>query len=170
MRFRFSIALWVICSGDLRAQSDTVRPPHADYAKHIYSPETNTFNFSYDYSNKWDLNGDGKMDSLYFIGNGGAHVYFFLRVILSSDGNVRDYPFLQLDMPWCESQESLQKRVPGIWPQFVPADFNNDGATDLYLDFDNPFGHLPKAWKALGIKTKRVIMSFSGGKLKIRNS
>lgn len=50
-----------------------------------------TLNYSYDeisqihnYSNNWDFDNDGIKDQIYFVGTSGAHVYYFLRVVLSS--------------------------------------------------------------------------------------
>lgn len=33
-------------------------------------------------------------------GNGGVHAFYYLRLILSSSGVAKDYPFLELDMPY----------------------------------------------------------------------
>ena len=49
--------------------------------KYSYNDSSQTHN----YSGNWDFDADGKADELYFIGNGGAHLYFHLRIILSSD-------------------------------------------------------------------------------------
>ena len=45
---------------------------------------------THDYSNNWDFDGDNVKDELYFIGNVGAHLYYQLRVILSSNKKVYD--------------------------------------------------------------------------------
>jgi len=140
------------------------------YMQDIYNPETRSVNASYNYSNNWDLDGDNKKDSLFFIGNGGVHTYFYLRVMLSSDHVVRDFTFIQLDMPYLQDKKLLEKygRNPGI--QFVVSDFDKDGIPDLYLNFNNSFGYIPKSFWRKGITTKCILMNFSGSKLKVRNS
>lgn len=152
----------------LYAQAESIKQPGEEYIKYIHNPQTHTTNLSYDYSNMWDIDGDSKKDSLLFIGNGGAHSYFFLRIILSIDHKVRDFPFIQLDMPYITDRTLFKELGKNISIQFVPSDFNNDGTIDLYLNFDNSFSKLPKRWKKKGIRTRNVIMSFKEAKLEIR--
>ena len=154
------------------AQTDSIASSKIEndkYQQPIYDPETGTVNLSYNYSNRWDLDGDKKPDSLFFIGNGGAHVYFYLRVVLSTDNITRNFPFIQLDFPYVDSKESLDKYGKNVIPQFVVHDFDKDGIPDLYLNFDNHFGSIPRAWKKKGIKAKYVVMSFARSELKVRN-
>jgi hypothetical protein len=141
--------------------------PNGEYMVYLYDPETKTVNPSYNYSNKWDLDCDGINDSFFFIGNGGAHVYFYPRIILSSDHKTRDYPFMQLDMPYFLGKEEMEKygRHPAI--QFVIDDLNKDGVLDIYLDFHDTLTPIPKSWRQRGIKTKFIVMSFPRGKLKV---
>ena len=142
---------------------------NGEYAQPKYNAQTRSTEFSYNYSNLWDLDGDGKKDSLYFIGNGGAHTYFYLSIALSSTHTLQDFFAIQLDMPYVGNSELLKAhgKNPGI--QFVAHDFNNDGSMDLYLNFDNPFGAIPKDWKQKGILTKYVVLSFAKGKLKVKD-
>ena len=169
MKPLFFIVPLLFCVVSMYAQTDAAKPPDAAYIRYIRHPKTNTLNLSYNYSNKWDMDGDGKMDSLYFIGNGGAHTYFFLRIILSSDQKIRDFPFIQLDMPYSGSKELLEHPRRNIAIQFVPDDFNADGVLDIYLNLDNAFSYTPKAWRRQGIKTKYVVISLKGAKLKVRD-
>ena len=140
-----------------------------EYMQDIYNPQTRSVNASYNYSNKWDLDGDNKKDSLFFIGNGAAHTYFFLRIMLSSDGLARDFSTVQIDMPYYLPVETLKQwgTNPGV--QFVVHDLNNDGVQDIYLNFNNPFGYIPEAWKIKAVKTKYVLLSFSGKKLNVKD-
>ena len=133
MRVLFTAWLLFACSASAYSQIDTPRLPNETYSQYILHPETKLANLSYNYSGKWDLDGDQKTDSLYFSGNGGAHAYFFLRVILRSDSKIRDFTFIQIDFPLIQNKKLLLEagRNPAL--QFVPDDFNNDGITDLYL-------------------------------------
>ena len=71
--------------------------------KYSYNDATQT----HGYSGNWDLDGDGKADSLYFTGNGGVHLYFSLNIVLSSDNKLRDYNFILLDMPVLGSKSAI---------------------------------------------------------------
>ena len=151
------------------AQTDSVSIINKPNAQYIYNSQTRSSNLSYNYSNKWDFDGDKKMDSLYFIGNGGAHAYFYLQIILSSDGLTRSLPTVQIDMPYPATAEALKKssKNPGV--QFVVSDFNKDGNEDIYLNFNNPFGVIPKSWKNKAVKTKHVLLSFIGNKINVKD-
>lgn len=61
-----------------------------------------TLTYSYDnisqihnYSNNWDFDKDGIKDELYFVGTGGAHLYYFLKVVLSTDKKSREFNFIE---------------------------------------------------------------------------
>lgn len=167
------ILVSLVCSSQAQQLPDGSydTPPilNNPYVKYIYDPTTLSTNFSYDYSNQWDLDGDGNNDSLYFIGNDGAHTYFYLRIILSTDHKVRDFTTPQIDFPLPGNKEALDKCGESPALQFVVHDFNKDGTSDIYLNFDNPYESIPKSWKQKGITKKCVVMSFAKGKLKISN-
>lgn len=143
--------------------------PNQKYTKEIYDPVSELYNSSLDYSNMWDLDGDGKNDSVFFIGNGGAHVFYYLRVLLSSNSLVQDFPEVQLDMPYFNEKEVLDKYPSSPSVQFVVFDFDKDGTLDIYLNFDNHFGSIPKKWKRQGVTSKYVVMNFSEKKLKVKD-
>ena len=136
------------------------------YAQNIYNPYTKSFNLSHNYSGKWDFDGDGKNDSLFFIGNGGAHAYFYPKIILSANGSEKNYPAVQLDMPYFKNRAVLNEygKTPAV--QLVIDDLDKDGITDIYFNFDHPSASVPKEWKRKGIHTKYVVVSFASGILK----
>ena len=135
----------------------------------IYNPRTKSINGSFNYSNKWDLDGDDKKDSLFFIGNGGVHAYFYLRIILSSDHVARDFTSIQLDMPYFHDKKLLEQYGKNPAIQFVVNDFDKNGIPDLFLNFNNPFGSIPKKLRRKSVTSKYIIMSFNGSKLNVRD-
>ncbi len=135
----------------------------------LYNPQTKTMNSSYQYADRWDLDGDGLKDTVWFVGNGGAHTYYYLRVKLSSKRKAIEFPFLQLDMPYLNTKEQLvqYKHHPGI--QFVIHDFDGDGVSDIYLNADNTFSAIPTTWKRRGVHSLYVIMTYRKGALMLRD-
>lgn len=166
MKIRIVFAMLFSCTNVLYAQADM---PGAAYAQNIYNPETKSVNLSYNYSGKWDFDGDGKKDSLFFIGNGGAHAYFYPKLILSKDGSTRIYPTVLLDMPYFNNKVQLEKFRKNPAVQLIVDDLDKDGITDIYFNFDHSSGAIPKTWRRKGIHTKYVIVSFAGGTLKCNN-
>lgn len=139
------------------------------YGQQIYNTETNTYNFSYNYSDKWDLDGDGTKDSVFFIGNGGAHTYFYLRIVLSLDKIQRNYPTFNIDMPFFINKDTLDKYGKSTGLQFVVADFNKDNIYEIYLNVDNNWSSIPKKWKRKGVKTKCILLALNDGKESIKD-
>jgi len=151
------------------AQNDTLKVVNGEYSQYIYNEASKSNNFSYNYSNKWDFDGDNLKDSMFFIGNGGAHSYFYPKIILSSNGLSYDFTSVQIDMPYFTSIETLNywKLNPSI--QFVVYDFNSDGSQDIYLNFNNSISNIPIDWKKQSVKTKKVILDFSKKKLSVKD-
>lgn len=117
----------------------------------------------YDYSNQWDFDGDGIKDSLLFIGDHGAHLHFYPRIVLSSNLSLYEFRTFWIDMPYPDrSKEDLMKS-PGI--QLVIDNFDDDAAFEIYLNIDGnngyPYGEsYPKDWTELGISTTSVLLNF----------
>jgi len=115
----------------------------------------------HDYSGNWDFDNDGKTDSLLFIGNGGAHLYFHLRIVLSTDHKVNDLPFF-LDFPQLGNIKDLENDTAAAahFPQFVVHDFDGDGTDDIFLDYDPFFSTVPGKWK---ITSRRIVLTYKQG-------
>lgn len=162
------------------AQSDTIPgnscQPYFDIKKTSIHYSYSTTNQTHDYSGNWDFDGDGKTDELYFIGTGGAHLYFYLRIVLSSDKKVRDFSFLNLDMPCLGSIDELKNAnfypSPSL-PQFVVDYFPTGGLGDdandkIYLHLDN-YSAISKKWKKRGITSKYLLLKYEKGEMIIKN-
>ena len=92
-------------------------------------------NQTHDYSGNWDFDGDDVKDSIMFVGIGGTHLYFYLRIYLSSEKKMHDFNFLVTDYPLLEPIDSLFKHdEQAIFPLFVVYDFNKDGLMDIYMN------------------------------------
>lgn len=85
--------------------------------------------YMHDYSSNWDLDGDGVLDKIYFVGNGGAHLQFILTIELSSTQTKQTFDWIYNDSPLYAEFESIDKTAPG----FSVKDFNADGNTDLFV-------------------------------------
>jgi len=135
--------------------------------KYSYDPATQT----HDYSGNWDFDGDKKLDSLFFIGNGGAHLYFHLRLKLSSEDIIRDFRYLVSDFPILDSISRL-KRMYGEnsnFPIFVVHDFNSDGKMEVYLNTDINFVPIPSKWKKRGVTSRSLLISYQMKDIVIKN-
>jgi hypothetical protein len=60
-----------------------------------YDPRSAT----HDYSGNWDFDQDGVRDEVYFTGTGGAHLYYVLILVLSTDHRSRTFDFATTDLP-----------------------------------------------------------------------
>src|SRR5438876_147936 len=112
MRCILTIILIFLFRVSALAQSDSA----SNSFETIYKKANPTIHYKYgnkkqvhDYSNNWDFDKDGKTDNVYFIGTGGAHLYYYLRVVLSSDNIVRNFPFIQSDFPVLPKDDELNK-------------------------------------------------------------
>lgn len=135
--------------------------------KYNYDEKTQTHNYSWN----WDIDGDGQLDSVFFIGNGGAHLYYHLKVILSLDKVVRNYNFILIDFPKLGSVNSLKGKGDEklLLPQFVVADFNHDGRQDIYINMNIKANPIPTFWKRKGVTSNRLLLSSNGKHITIRN-
>jgi len=138
-----------------------------------YKKTNPTINYFYDeneqihnYSNNWDFDNDGINDDVYFVGTGGAHLYYFLRVILSSDQIVRDFPYLISDFPILPSnEESTQSNFNPQKTFFTIFDIDEKNNNAIFIRLDDiSFLVSKKILKSKKIKTNLIVLTFKNGK------
>jgi hypothetical protein len=144
----------------------------------VYKTSNPSVNYKYDqekqihdYSNNWDFDKDGKLDRIYFVGTGGAHLYYFLRIILSSDNAVRNFPFIHSDFPVLPKDEELKKaayKPDGTQTHFAVFEQNNNPGVFVKLD-NSSFAVEKKVLKKRGVNTNFVVLSFKDGKANFRD-
>jgi hypothetical protein len=126
----------------------------------------------YNYSNQWDFDEDGIKDSLLFIGDGGAHLHFYPKIVLSSNLKVYEFNDFWLDMPYPNSNKEALVKSPGI--QLVVDDFDGDGDFEIYLNIDGnngyPYGSsYPAQWKKRGISTAQILLNYDNKKFSLKD-
>jgi len=137
-----------------------------------YRISTQTLKYSYDeisqihnYSNNWDLDTDGIKDQIYFVGTGGAHIYYFLRVILSSNKKVRDINFIQTDFPFLNGLDSLNSEKTNAG--FAVLNIEKELTPSIIVRLDeSTFDAFKKEFMKENIKTRNSLISFNKGKMK----
>jgi len=140
--------------------------------KESYSKTNPTLTYSYDdisqihnYSNNWDFDKDGINDEFYFVGTGGAHLYYFLKVVLTSDKKSREFNFIQSDFPFLTATDTvdLTKKVIG----FVVADIDENKTSTIIVRLDDQtYNANKKILTDKKIKTRNIAISFENGKTK----
>ena len=119
---------------------------------------------THNYSNNWDFDKDGINDEVYFIGTGGAHLYYFLRVVLSTDHKGREFDFIQTDFPLLTATDTLNfKKTP---LGFVVTDFGKNLKPTIIVRLDEQTFYNNKELKKRKIKTKNILLSFEKGTTK----
>jgi hypothetical protein len=129
---------------------------------------------THDYSGSWwYFDADDEPDNLLFVGTGGAHLYFHLRLVLSSDSIVRDFPELLLDMPLVQNMETLKKESfypPLVLTQIVVDDFDSDGKDEIFLTLDrNTFSVVSQELKEKGVTSRYVLVDFNDNEVELNN-
>jgi hypothetical protein len=117
----------------------------------------------HNYSHNWDFDNDGIKDELYFVGTGGAHIYYFLRVILSSDKKVRDLNFIQSDFPLLRKTYTLnsEKTIVG----FTVKNLGNESTPTIIIQLDeSTIDAYNKKLMKQNIKTRNYMINFKNGK------
>ncbi|MFN8415252.1 MAG: hypothetical protein U0U66_02870 [Cytophagaceae bacterium] len=137
----------------------------------IYQKSNPTLIYSYDsihqihdYSNNWDLDDDSIKDEVSFIGTGGTHLYFYLRVKLSSEKKSREFDFIQSDMPILTSIDTLNFEKDKIG--FVVAHLGSSSSPSIIVRLDeSSFRINEKVLAKKKVYTKNMVLSFKKGKI-----
>lgn len=154
---------------DISDSFDQIELPNEQYSIYNYDSTLHTEILTYRYSDLWDIDDDGKLDVISFIGNGGAHEYFHLQIELSSQpNNVFKYSTFQIDMPYYDEKDNVNS-VDDELSQFVVSDFDGDEVNEIYLNIDNPFGSIPTELQLEGLTSKRILIDFFEGELRLLN-
>lgn len=170
MKFLFTIILIILTSTGFSQQTDSLKIPSNSF-ENSYRKSNPNLTYSYDdisqihnYSNNWDLDKDGIKDEVYFVGTGGAHLYYFLKVVLSTDKISREFNFIQSDFPFLTASDTLniEKTILG----FVVTDLGKDLTPTIIVRLDEQTFYDNKELKKRNIKTKNVVVSFENGKTK----
>jgi hypothetical protein len=119
----------------------------------------------HNYSHNWDFDNDGIKDELYFVGTGGAHIYYFLRVVLSSDKKVRDVNFIQSDFPFLNGTDFLNSEKTNAG--FAVLSIEKELTPSIIVQLDeSTFDAFKKELLKEKIKTRNSLISFKNGKTK----
>jgi hypothetical protein len=137
-----------------------------------YRKSNPTLKYCYDnisqihnYSNNWDFDKDDINDEVYFVGTGGAHLYYFLKVVLSADKKQREFNFIQTDFPFLTSTDTLNFDKTPIG--FVVAGFGENMTPSVIVRLDDSSYYSNKRlFSKMKIKTNNIVVSFENGKTK----
>lgn len=152
-------------------QKDNLELPSNSF-ENAYHKSNPTLTYSYDsisqihnYSNNWDFDKDGIKDELYFVGTGGAHLYYYLKVVLSSDKKTREFNFVQSDFPFLTATDTLDIEKTQIG--FIVADLGQNLTPTIIVRLDDQSYCADKKILAdKKIKTRNVVIRFENGKTK----
>ncbi|HTO15953.1 MAG TPA: hypothetical protein VLZ83_09285 [Edaphocola sp.] len=171
MKILFTIILTAFTLSVFSQQIDSLEIPSNSFEQR-YHKLNPTLIYSYDsisqthnYSNNWDFDKDGIKDELYFVGTGGAHLYYFLKVVLSSDKKSREFNSILSDSPFLTATDTLNldKTLLG----FIVADLGTDLTPTIIVRLDdNIYYSNKKELNNKKIKTKNISISFENGKTK----
>lgn len=170
MKFLFTFFLTSLTLSVFSQQQTFYGLPSNSF-ENAYSRSNPTLIYSYDsatqthnYSNNWDFDKDGIKDELYFVGTGGAHLYYFLKVALSSDHKPREFEFIQTDFPMLTATDTLNFDKSQVG--FVVTDFDKSSIPTIIVRLDEQTFYGNKKLKKRNIKTKNISINFENGKAK----
>jgi hypothetical protein len=142
----------------------------------IYAKANPSLHYTYDtlnqihnYSGNWDFDGDGINDDLFFVGSGGAHLYYYLRITLSSKHKQKDFRYLQIDFPVLPPESILAgvQQVLDEMTYFTVFQANSEtGLPSICVRLDEQvFVSEKRQLKRAGLKSKLVSVRYRNGKL-----
>ena len=178
MQFFYSSLAGILCSLTAYAQTDTVNVEAGMSFKSVYAKTNpalkysfNRYSLIHDYSGNWDLDGDGVPDKVLFVGNNGVHLYYHLVIILSTDDELRDFSWINIDIPALGDASDLVKLSdPGAYlPQFAVGDFEGNGKPQIYISMDNSGWPIPDKWKKRGVNSLRLLLFYAHGEIVVNN-
>jgi hypothetical protein len=169
MKFIFTIFLTIFTTTVYSQSFDSLEIPSNSFESSYRKSNPNLM-YKYDdisqthnYSNNWDFDKDGINDELYFIGTGGAHLYYYLKVILSTDKLPREFDFIQSDFPFLTATDTLNMNKAPLG--FVVADLETDMKPTVIVRLDDKTYQVNKnKLTKLRIKTRNIAISFENGK------
>lgn len=133
--------------------------------KYQYHDDTQIHN----YSGNWDFDGDGKNDSLFFVGENGAHLYFHLRIVLSTSEKAHTFEFLRMDNPFLykskKNKHTSELNMPSL---FAVEDLDNDGLPEIFIKIEEQT-RIPRKWRLRGITSNKIIVACETGRIKLRD-
>lgn len=168
-----TLSLTLLAFSKILAQEDSVTTNSyekylkIDYPQILYHYDE--ANQTHSYSGNWDFDRDKIPDSLFFIGNGGAHLFYQLKIGLSSGQQLKDFPILLIDIPYLGKAEDIIKEEVSLIPQFVVHDFDSDGIVEIYINFDPSFSSVQKKWKREGVTSRRILIKIRNSNVVIKN-
>ncbi len=169
MKFIFAFFLTVFTTTVYSQRFDSLEIPSNSFESSYRKTNPNLM-YKYDdisqthnYSNNWDFDKDGINDELYFIGTGGTHLYYYLKVILSTDKLPREFDFIQSDFPFLTATDTLNMNKTPLG--FVVADLETDMKPTVIVRLDDKTYQVNKnKLTKLRIKTRNIAISFENGK------
>jgi hypothetical protein len=171
MKIAFTLFLTSLTFSAISQQINRLDIPSNSFET-AYHKSNPTLKYSYDnisqthnYSGNWDFDKDGIKDGLYFVGMGGAHLYYYLKVILSSNRKAKEIKFIQSDFPFLTTNDHVNMEQAALG--FVVANIGKDLTPTIIVRLDNStFYANKKELMKNKIKTKKIAISFKNGETK----
>ena len=170
MKILFTIFLTTLTLTVFSQQTDTFDSSSNSFENN-YRKLNPTLKYNYDnisqihnYSNNWDFDKDGIKDEVYFVGTGGVHLYYFLKVVLSTDKKPREFDFIQSDFPFLTATDTLDFDKTPVG--FVVTNFGRTLTPTIIVRLDEQTFQDNQELKRKKIKTKNIIVSFLNGTTK----
>jgi hypothetical protein len=168
MNLLFTVVFTIFTLTDFSQKADSVETPSNSF-ENLYRKRNPSLKYRYDsiaqihnYSNNWDFDKDGIKDELYFVGTGGAHLYYFLRVVLSSDHTAREFSNIQSDYPLLTSTDTSDLNNTPFG--FVVANFGTNLIPTIIVRLGEQTFFNCKQRKKRKIRTNNISLHFENGK------